>query len=359
VDTIWLTLPRRDAFDSDAVRTILQTIAPNQTFPFAGDAVDHTTVAILGTRYADFAVEEAILGPHGVRVVGGAGASADTLVSEARDAAVILAGSRPRFDAAVIERLACRGVVRYGVGVESVDLDAAARAGMWVAYVPDYGTDAVAVHAVTLLLATGRRLIEADATVKGGAWGIGDLRPMHAPRSITVGIVGLGRIGRRVAELLEPFGFDLLGHDPYADEEVGRGLRTTTLDDLLANSDAITLHLPGRSDGRPLLGADELGHLKAGAIVVNTARGSLIDESALVDGLRRGTPGFAALDVFAHEPPGDVFADVTERVILTPHMAWYTEESELDLRSKAAREALRIIEGQAPVNAAATPAGAR
>jgi D-3-phosphoglycerate dehydrogenase / 2-oxoglutarate reductase len=291
--------------------------------------------------------------------VGGAGATADTLVSEAGEAAVILAGARPRFDAAVIERLPCRGIVRYGVGVESVDLDAAARAGMWVAYVPDYGTDAVALHAVTLLLAAGRRLIEADATVKSGGWGIGELRPLHAPRSTTVGIVGLGRIGRRVAELLEPFGFELLGHDPYTDDEVGRRIRTTTLDDLLVNSDAVTLHVPGRPDGRPLLGTDELGRLKPGAIVVNTARGSLIDEGALVEGLRRGTPGLAALDVFAQEPPGEVFRDVTERVILTPHMAWYTEESELDLRSKAAREALRILEGQAPVNAAATPAGAR
>jgi D-3-phosphoglycerate dehydrogenase len=358
VETI-SSLPRRGAFDRGVVRTILQTIAPNQTFPFAGDAMEHATVAILGTRYVDFAIEEAVFAPYGIRIVGGSGASADALVSEAGSAAVILAGARPRFDAAVIERLSCRGIVRYGVGVESVDLDAATRAGMWVAYVPDYGTDAVALHAVTLLLAAGRRLIEADAIVKRGDWGIGDLRPLHAPRVQTVGIVGLGRIGRRVSELLEPFGFELVGHDPYTDAGVGASVRTTGLEDLLASSDAVTLHLPGRSDGRPLLGADELKRLKAGAIVVNTARGSLIDESELVQGLRRGTPGFAALDVFAEEPPGDVFTDVAERVILTPHMAWYTEESEHDLRSKAAHEALRILEGHAPVNAAATPAGAR
>ena len=321
--------------------------------------MEHATVAILGTRYVDFAIEEAVFAPYGIRIVGGSGASADALVSEAGSATVILAGAGPRFDAAVIERLSCRGIVRYGVGVESVDLDAATRAGMWVAYVPDYGTDAVALHAVTLLLAAGRRLIEADAIVKRGDWGIGDLRPLHAPRVQTVGIVGLGRIGRRVSELLEPFGFELVGHDPYTDASVGASVRTTGLEDLLASSDAVTLHLPGRSDGRPLLGADELKRLKAGAIVVNTARGSLIDESELVQGLRRGTPGFAALDVFAEEPPGDVFTDVAERVILTPHMAWYTEESEHDLRSKAAHEALRILEGHAPVNAAATPAGAR
>ena len=321
--------------------------------------MDHTTVAILGTRYVDFSVEEAVFAPRGVRVVGGRGESPDHIVAQAQDAAVIMAGSRPRFDAGVIARLSCVGIVRYGVGVESVDLDAAARAGMWVAYVPDYGTDAVALHAVTLLLAAARRLVEADATVKGGGWGIEWLRPLHGPQALTVGIVGLGRIGRRVAELLEPFGFELLGHDPYAGiDGPGGAPRSVSFDDLLARSDAITLHLPGRPDGRPLLGRAELGRLKAGAIVINTARGSLIDQSALVDGLARGTPALAALDVFASEPPGDVFRDVSERVILTPHMAWYTEESELDLRTKAAREALRILDGQPPANAAATPAGA-
>jgi D-3-phosphoglycerate dehydrogenase len=318
--------------------------------------VDHATVAILGTRYDDFAVEESVLSPRGVRVVSGAGASPDDIVAQASGAAVIMAGSRPRFDAGVVGKLSCAGIVRYGVGVESIDLDAAARAGMWVAYVPDYGTDAVALHAATLLLAATRRLIEADATVKRGGWGIGELRPLHAPRSLTVGIVGLGRIGRRVAELLGPFGFRLIGHDPYADvEAAGGGVRSVDLDDLLAESDAITLHVPGRSDGRPLLGPTELGRLKSGAVLVNTARGSLIDQTALVEGLAAGTLALAALDVFADEPPGDVFRDVAERVILTPHMAWYTEESEYDLRSKAAREALRILDGEAPVNAAAKP----
>jgi D-3-phosphoglycerate dehydrogenase len=321
--------------------------------------VDHTTVAILGTRYVDFSVEEAVFAPRRIRVVGGRGESPDHIVAQAQDAAVIMAGSRPRFDAGVIARLSCAGIVRYGVGVESVDLDAAARAGMWVAYVPDYGTDAVALHAVTLLLAAARRLIEADATVKGGGWGIDALRPLRAPQTLTVGIVGLGRIGRRVAELLDPFGFELLGHDPYAGSDVGGGLRSVTFDELLTESDAITLHLPGRPDDRPLLGPAELSRLKGGAIVINTARGSLIDQTALVDGLARGTPAFAALDVFASEPPGNVFRGVGDRVILTPHMAWYTEESELDLRTKAAREALRILDGEPPTHVAAKPAGAR
>lgn len=315
-----------------------------------------TTVAVLGTRYLDFSVEEAVLGPRGVRLVGGKGATPEEVVAEAAGAAVVLAGGGPRFDAGVIERLTCRGIVRYGVGVESVDLDEAARAGMWVAYVPDYGTGAVALHAVTLLLAALRRLITADAAVKSGAWGIEELRPLHAPQATAVGIIGFGRIGRRVAELLEPFGFTLMAHDAFVDvSSSGLAVRSASLDEIVTTSDAITLHAPGRPDGAPLLGRRELARLKPKVVLVNTARGSLVDQPALVEGLLRGTPAVAALDVFQPEPPGAAFAAVSDRVILTPHMAWYTQESELDLRTKAAHEALRILDGEAPLHAAAHP----
>ena len=314
------------------------------------------TVAILGTRYVDFSVEEAILGPLGVRVVGGDGATADDVTSQARDAEVVLAGSGPRFDAAVISQLRCRGIVRYGVGVESIDLEAAARAGKWVAYVPDYGTDSVAVHAVTMLLAGLRRLVRADETVKQGGWGLSALRPLHAPPATTVGIVGFGRIGRRVAELLEPFGFELVAHDAHVDvSQASSRVRAVSFEEMLS-VDALTLHAPAPPGGRPLLGASELRRLKPGSVLVNTARGSLVDEAALMEGLRRGAPAVAALDVFTGEPPGDRFATVAEHVILSPHMAWYTEESELDLRTKAAHEAARILEGKPPLNPAVQPA---
>jgi D-3-phosphoglycerate dehydrogenase len=319
--------------------------------------VDTATVAMLGTRYADASIEENILGPRGVRLVCGTGATSDEIVAVAGGAQVVLAGARPRFDAGVIDRLSCLGIVRHGVGVESIDLDAAARAGMWVAYVPDYGTESVALHAVTLILAGIRHLLGADALVRQGAWGIESLRPLHAPPALRVGVVGLGRIGRRVAELLGPFGFPLMGHDTNVDvAALGLGA-ASSLEDLLAGCDIVTLHAPGRPEGVPLLGAHELGLMRQGAILVNTARGSLIDQSALVKGLARGAPGVAALDVFEEEPPQGAFDDVLDRVILTPHMAWYTEESEHELRSRAAHEALRILDGLPPTNFAAGPGG--
>lgn len=306
----------------------------------------------------DFSIEEEILGPHRVSLTGGDGGSADAIAEQAAGAAVVLAGSKPRFDERAIQGLSCRGIVRYGVGVESVDLEAAARAGMWVAYVPDYGTDAVALHAVTLLLALLRKLTAANAIVKGGGWGFESLRPLRSPPSLTVGIVGFGRIGRRVAELLAPFGFRLMAYDAFTDVDSPSVTRAGGLEELIRASDAVTLHVPGDPGGRPLLGREELAWFKPSAVLVNTARGSLVDEEALIEALAGGAPSGAALDVYATEPCGPAWARVTERTILTPHMAWYTEESEIDLRRQAALEALRLISGEAPLHAAARPRGA-
>ena len=159
-----------------------------------------------------------------------------------------------------------------------------------------------------------------------------------------------------MAELLSPFAFKLLGYDVAVDAvALGLPLEPASFEGLLRTSDVVTLHVPGPSDGRPLLGATELGWLKENSLLVNTARGSLIDLDALRRGLREGRPARAALDVFAPEPPGAAFESVSERVILTPHMAWYTEESERDLREKAAQEALRILDELPPLHVAARP----
>lgn len=314
-----------------------------------------TTVAILGTRYQDFSIEEGVLAPLDVRIVSGAGATSDEIAELAGDAAVILAGSGPRFDAATIARLACRGIVRNGVGVETVDLAAARAAGIWVARVADYGTEAVAFHAVTLALAGLRRLAEADRRVRAGAWGFADLRPLHLPTALTAGVVGFGRIGRSVAELLSGLGLTVLAHDPLASVDA-TGVAGVPFGDLLARADVVSLHAPAPDDGSFLVGAAELASMRPGSVLVNTSRGALVDEAALVDALAQGRPRTAALDVFASEPLDvSIFAPVAEHVILTPHMAWYTEESERDLRVKAAHEARRLLTGERPRDVVVDP----
>ena len=304
-------------------------------------------VAVLGTRYADLGIEEEVLGPLGVELVVGDGGDAGEVLAVARDAEVVLAGSRPRFDAAVLDGLSCRGIVRYGIGVDTIDLPAAAERGIAVARVSDYATEAVAFHAVATAMALFRRLPEADAALRAGGWGVAGLRPLHLPSASVAGVVGYGRIGRQAAGYLRGLGFAVLAHDEHVDVPAGDGVRAAALDEVLETCDVVTLHVPGDPSGRPLLDAGRLARMKPGSILVNTARGSLVDVPGLLEGLAAGRPRFAALDVFPGEPVDpSVFEPVADRVLLTPHMAWYTEESEADMRRKAAGEAARLLRGE-------------
>ena len=306
------------------------------------------TVAILDTTYPDLAIEESVLAGSAVELVREDGSSAEAIARVA-NADVIITGSRARFDETTLVGLSSRAIIRAGIGVETIDLSAAGRLGITVCNVPDYGTETVAQHALALALAGTRRLVEADHMVRRGEWGFHSTRPMHLPSAMVAGVVGLGRIGRRVAELFAAVGFGtVLGHDPYVEQQI---VKNVALADLLSACDVVSLHLPGRTDGTAVVGPAELALMKPGSVIVNTARGSLIDSTALAQSLAIGRPRIAALDVFGTEPPTlDEFVGVTERLILSPHQAWYTEESQSDLRRKSAEEALRIIEGESPLN---------
>jgi D-3-phosphoglycerate dehydrogenase len=305
-------------------------------------------VAILGTRYSDLSVEEEILAPLDVVIASGPGADEAAIIEIAADAEVILAGSGPRFTAAVLENLSCRALVRYGVGVDSIDLVAADRLGIAVASVPDYGTEAVATHTLALALAALRQIPRADREVQAGKWTFADLRPLHLPSALTAGVVGYGRIGSAVGHRLQAVGFEVLAHDPLVE---AAAVPLVPLNELLAGSDLVTLHAPGRPDGAPLIDRAALALMRPGSILVNTARGSLVDMDALVEGMQDDRPRYACLDVFPVEPPPPAgWQAVSDRLIRTPHMAWYTEESQLELREKAAREAGRALRGEPLLN---------
>jgi D-3-phosphoglycerate dehydrogenase len=317
-------------------------------------------VAILGTRFRDFDIEREML--PDVELVFGPGGSRAEIVEVAAGAAVILAGAAPRFDRQTLEEVGARSIVRLGVGVDSVDLETARSLGMTVAYVPDYGTETVALHTVSLVLASIRRLKLADARTRAGSWGVDPLRPLHLPATLTAGVVGFGRIGRRVAAMLNGLGFQrFLVADPMVEmSDVATALpdgsiRLADLDEVLSESDVVTLHAPTPPQP-PLIGRRELGIMKEGSALVNTARGALIDTAALVAAIAEGRPGFAALDVYETEPPDPtLFESVGDRVILTPHMSWYTEETEIELRRKATAEAIRILAGEPPLHPVVTP----
>jgi D-3-phosphoglycerate dehydrogenase len=255
------------------------------------------------------------------------------------------------FSRAVLAALPrCRVIARYGVGVDTVDLAAATEHGIVVANVPDYGTDEVSTHAVALVLALHRRIVTYDRSVRSGRWDFQAGAPVPRLRGSTLGVVGFGRIGRMVAEKLRPFGLRILVADPLV-TVVPDWAELVQLDDLLAGADIVTLHCPLTPETRHLIGARALALMKPAAILVNTARGGVVDTEALVEALEARRIAGAGLDVLEREPlaAGDRLAAL-DSVVLTPHAAFYSEGSIVELKRKTAQAVLDVLEGRRPAS---------
>ncbi|MFN8621496.1 MAG: C-terminal binding protein [Chloroflexota bacterium] len=275
----------------------------------------------------------------------------------AADASAVIDGTLAMREAEIAEMKAAKLIVRAGIGYDLIDVESATKRGIWVANVPDYCADEVADHALMLLLACWRRLDQhANTWRQNRKWIIYEqLAPVYRPSSKTLGIVGMGRIGWRVAQRAAPFGWRILGHDPVLpDEEVRRrGAEPVSMDELFAQSDAVSLHLPLMPSTHHLLDARRLALMPAGAVVVNTSRGGLIDIGALDDAVVSGHIAAAGLDVLEDEPRPDMDQPIFSRsnVIVTSHTAWYSVDSRRELAILCAEEAIRVIEGGRPRNA--------
>jgi D-3-phosphoglycerate dehydrogenase len=255
---------------------------------------------------------------------------------------------------------ACKVVARVGTGLDSIDLDGAARRGVQVTYVADYSVDEVSTHAIALLLACARRIPQYLDLVRAGQWnsaGAGTIRRLSEQ---TLGIAGFGRIGRAAAAKGRGLGLRVLVCDPYQSAEDIRaaGCEPASWDTLLAGSDFISLHVPLTPDSDRLIDAAALRAMKPTAVLINTARGALVDEAALADAIRAGEIAGAALDVLATEPPAadsPLLAD--PRVLITPHGAWYSVEAQRDVVVRACEDVQRVLSGQPPRSPANKPAG--
>jgi D-3-phosphoglycerate dehydrogenase len=276
---------------------------------------------------------------------------ADSVAAAVKGADVAVVQFAPMTRAALEGLAPGARVIRYGVGYDNIDVKAAAELGIKVAYVPDYCTDEVADHTATALLASLRKLAALDASVRAGQWAaVAVCKPMRPFRESTVGFLGLGRIGRAVMDRLRPFGFGFLVFDPALSETdlaaLGAGKAATT-DDLFAAADALALHAPSTPKTRGIVNAQTLARMKPNAVIVNTARGDLIDAAALAAALQDGRIAGAALDVFDKEPlPADHVLRSAPNLQLSPHAAWYSDTSIDRLQVLAADEIRRALAGE-------------
>jgi D-3-phosphoglycerate dehydrogenase len=278
----------------------------------------------------------------------------EDLLAQAADAAIVLNQYAP-FSRRVIEALPnLRQVIRYGVGTNTIDLDAADAAGVQVCNVPDYGVQEVSDHALALSLSLLRKISVMDRLTRSVAWDYTAAIPVRRFSGLTVGVIGLGRIGRRFAGQMAALGLNVIGHDPMWDGPAPTDLTLQDLDKVIEGSDLLALFCPLTSETYHLLDAGALARMRPGASLVNTSRGGLIDEAALAEALILGHLSGAALDVTEIEPlPADSPLRGIDSCLVTPHMAWYSEESALELKRKVAEEAVRFIRGEPlrwPVN---------
>jgi phosphoglycerate dehydrogenase-like enzyme len=252
----------------------------------------------------------------------------------------------------------CRIAVRAGVGYNNIDLAAADRHGIIVCNVPDYGTEEVADHAIMLLLASARRLVPAHLAIRAGEWHYRHAQGAPRLRGKTLGLVGCGRIGSATALRAKALGLDVVFYDPYVAAGTDKALgvrRVFELAELMRQSHFLSLHCYLDESTFHLINAETLALARPGAILINTSRGPVVDQHALLDALDSGRISAAGLDVVEREPLDDERLRHHPAVVLTPHSAFYSVEGFIELRTKAAEEVRRVLLGEPPRNAVNRP----
>jgi D-3-phosphoglycerate dehydrogenase len=276
-------------------------------------------------------------------------ASAEDILAVARDADAVLV-TYAKLNGDLLRQLKkCKAIGRFGLGVDNIDLPVAKECGIAVNYVPDYCLREVSDHAMALLLALARKVTFANKLVQSGRWEVPPIVPLRRLEGQVLGLIGFGNIPRALAPKAKAFGFKVLTYDPYVNVEAATaaGVESVSFDDLLARSDFISVHAPLQPATRGLMNAKAFAKMKKGAFLINTARGPLIDEAALVAALDSGKLGGAGLDVLTVEPPAkDSPLIGRDNVILTPHTGFYSVEALEELQTKCASDVARVLSGE-------------
>ena len=300
-----------------------------------------------------FDVERAVTDPAGAELV----------LAQSRDAAEVIANAAgaegilvqyAQITAEVMDALPdLKAIGRYGVGVDSVDVAAATARGIAVCNVPDYGTESVSDHAIGMALSAARGIPRLDRGMRAGNFDLVAVRPLFKTSGRVFGVIGLGLIGTATARKAKGLGYEVIGYDIAADPEVDtfHGVKSVSLEELLRRSQVVSLHTPLTEQTRGMLGAEQFAMMRPDAILVNTSRGGVADTGALVEALRAGTIQGAAIDVHDQEPVpvGHPLMEF-DSVVLTPHLAWYTEESYAEMKRRTVENVVEVCAGRAPRN---------
>ena len=279
----------------------------------------------------------------------------EAVLEKTRDADVILVNMVKITESLVSKWEKCKLVIRHGIGYDNVDVDALTRHGIMFGYQPDYCKEDVAEHAIALIFACARKLfigrkVLEDSSARG-QWDFGDIMPVYRMHGKKLGIIGCGRIGSRVLRKLRHFGFELLVCDPYLSDERKKALDIDFVDKetVFREADYITIHTPLNDDTRHIVNAETLEMMKPTAFVVNTSRGAMVNHDDLVEALKAGKIGGAAIDVYEQEPPpADDELFQLDNAILSPHLGWCSDEAGWEIRESYMEDVYSFMEGKPP-----------
>ena len=308
-------------------------------------------IYITDSEFSNNHIEEAIIENAGGELIGLQCKTAEEIIEKCQDAFGLINQYAP-IDSKVLAALPKLKVVsRMGIGANNIDVDAANKNKIYVANVPDGSVDEVSNHAFALFMCCLRRLVTLNKAIRRGEWGIGSAVPVHRASAVKLGLMSFGRIPQKLAEKVKVLGVQILVYDPYIPKTFieEKGAKPVTFEEILKESDYISIHTPLTPDTQHLFSIHEFQMMKNTAYIINTSRGAIIDEKALIEALRNKEIAGAALDVYETEPIArDNPLLHMDNVIATPHSAWYSEEALVEIRSKTALNIVDVMEDKTP-----------
>lgn len=311
-------------------------------------------VVITEHSHPDLTIESEIFHKIGAHVICPMSSDEEALIEICKDADAII-NEFAKISARVINNMnKCKVIGHYGIGLDSIDVNKATENGIMVCNVPDYCIDEVSSHALALIMCLVRKITKGHKLMETGGWGYKSITPIRRISGVqTLGLIGFGKIGRALAQKAQAVGFSVVGFDPFIEPEVFRIYNVThirELEQILSMSDIISIHSPLNSQTERMIGINEFRLMKPHAYLINASRGAIVDEEALIKALEKCLISGAGIDAFTIEPPVNSKLLSLDNVILTPHIAYYSEEAVIELRAKIANSVASALSGQIPDN---------